>query len=86
MAFVKEELKELLEEDTKRNRGLAQNWFIVKEWNESKRYVASGLKGKNLYEAITAANGVLAWIKQQLIITNKRCAIDSANSLCYNEY
>jgi len=59
------ELQEQLKDDMNGDRALAQNWFIVKQWNESKRYIASGLKGKDLFEAIAGANGVLAWIKQR---------------------
>jgi len=59
------ELKKQLKGDMKKNHALAANWFVVKEWNESKRYVTSGLKGKALYEAITAENGLLPWIKQR---------------------
>jgi len=59
------ELKEQLKDDMNGNRVLAGNWLIVKKWNESKRYVSSGLQGKDLYDAITGPNGVLSWIKQR---------------------
>ncbi|MBI4444052.1 MAG: HEPN domain-containing protein [Acidobacteria bacterium] len=59
------ELKEQLEDDTRKNSGLAANWAVVKSWSEESRYVTSGLKGKDLYTAITGADGVLAWIKQR---------------------
>ena len=59
------ELQEQFKDSMDMNRALAENWLIVKKWNEGKRYVASGLKGKELHEAITGANGVLSWIKQR---------------------
>lgn len=59
------ELKKQLEDEMKKNHALAENWLVVKEWNESKRYVTAGLKGEALYEAITGENGLLPWIKQR---------------------
>ena len=59
------ELKEQLKDDMNGNRVLAGNWLIVTEWNEGKRYVVSGLKGRDLYEAVSGPNGVLSWIKQR---------------------
>ncbi|OFV98316.1 MAG: hypothetical protein A3H28_08180 [Acidobacteria bacterium RIFCSPLOWO2_02_FULL_61_28] len=59
------DLDKQLEDDMKKNHALAENWLVVKDWNESKRYVTAGLQGKALYEAITAENGLLPWIKQR---------------------
>ena len=61
----KADLKEHLDEDIKKNKALNLNWFAVKDWNESKRYETSGLKGKVLYEAVTGSDGGLPWIKQR---------------------
>jgi hypothetical protein len=47
------------------NTALAINWTIVKGWNEEKRYVPTGLKGKNMYAALMGPDGVLTWIKQR---------------------
>ena len=58
-------LDEQLEKDMKGNVSLAVNWGVVKEWDEESRYVASGLKGKDMYTALTGPSGVLAWIKQR---------------------
>jgi len=59
------ELEEQLERDMKTNPALAANWSVVKSWNEGSRYIASGLKGKDLYTAIAGADGVLPWIKHR---------------------
>jgi len=61
----KADLKEQLDEDMKKNQALKLNWLVAKDWNESKRYVTSRLKGKDLYRAITDSDGVLEWIKQR---------------------
>lgn len=58
-------LEKQLEQDMKNSRKLARNWVVVKGWNESARYLSSGLKGKDLYTAVTDADGVLLWIKQR---------------------
>jgi HEPN domain-containing protein len=44
---------------------LAENWDIVKDWNESSRYArTSKTKAEGLYEAITdKKHGVLSWLK-----------------------
>jgi len=57
------ELKNQLEKDMKENPTLGKNWLVVKGWNESARYISSGLNGA-LYTAMTGADGVLPWIKQ----------------------
>ena len=59
------ELEKQLEKDMKKNASLAANWGVVQGWSESSRYVTSGLKGKDLYTAITGKEGVLSWIKRR---------------------
>jgi HEPN domain-containing protein len=54
-----------LDRDMKTNTALAANWNTVRDWDEESRYVASGLRGSDLYAAITGANGVLPWIRQR---------------------
>lgn len=53
-----------LEKDMLANPALAANWNTVKNWNEKTRYITSGLNGRDLYRAVTGADGVLPWIKQ----------------------
>jgi hypothetical protein len=53
-----------LQNDMQSNSALAINWNMVLDWNEEKRYVVSGLKGRDLCSAVTGPNGVLTWIKQ----------------------
>ena len=57
-------LNEQLDDDTKKNPTLGRNWGVVSRWDTESRY-DTGLKGKDLYEAITGADGVLPWIKQR---------------------
>ncbi len=57
-------LDKQLDKDMHANAALAANWNTVKVWNEESRYLASGLNGKDLYAAITGADGVLPWIKK----------------------
>lgn len=61
------ELDEELDKETSdpSKKALAANWSVVKNWSYDSRYLSSGLKGKDLYTAITGADGVLAWIKQR---------------------
>ncbi len=59
------DLERQLKQDMEGNAVLAANWGVVKDWNEASRYITSGLKGKDLYVAITGADGVLPWIKQR---------------------
>jgi len=59
------ELDDQLERDMKGNASLAVNWGVVKEWDEESRYIASGLKGKDMYTALIGSNGVLTWIRQR---------------------
>ena len=58
-------LKQQLERDLKNNASLAANWGVVKSWKDTSRYDRSKLNGKDLYTAITGADGVLPWIKQR---------------------
>ena len=58
-------LQDQLEKDMKANPGLAANWGVVKSWKEESRYVTSGLKGKDFFDAIVGPDGVLPWIKQR---------------------
>jgi HEPN domain-containing protein len=58
-------LEKQLEIDMSLNTALAITWTIVKGWNEEKRYVPTGLKGKNMYAALMGPDGVLTWIKQR---------------------
>ena len=53
----KAELERQLEEDMKKNPALARNWGVVSRWNSESRY-DTGLKGKDLYTAITGSDGV----------------------------
>ena len=57
-------LEKQLDADMKFNAALATNWSVIKDWDEEKRYVLSGLKGKDMCAALTGPNGVLTWIKQ----------------------
>lgn len=58
-------LEQQLERDMKTNANLASNWGAVKDWGEDSRYKFSGLRGRELYLAVTEPNGVLPWIKQR---------------------
>ena len=46
---------------------LKDNWDIVREWNESKRYaLISKAEAEDLYRAITERkHGVLPWLKRR---------------------
>lgn len=57
-------LEQQLQNDMKLNSALAINWNVVLEWNEEKRYVLAGLKGKDMHAALMGPHGVLTWIKQ----------------------
>lgn len=57
-------LKDRLDAELKRNPALAANWGVVKLWNESSRYVVTGLTGKDMYRAVSEADGVLQWIQR----------------------
>lgn len=58
-------LKAQLDRDTRNNAALGASWGVVKSWKEISRYDRSRLSGKDLYRAITGADGVLPWIKQR---------------------
>jgi HEPN domain-containing protein len=58
-------LDKQLEIDAKTNPNLGINWGVVKDWNEEKRYKASGLNGRDLHAAVSGPSGVLLWIKQR---------------------
>jgi hypothetical protein len=59
------DLEVQLEIEMRTNTALATNWGIVKGWSEESRYRISGLNGKDLNSAVSASDGVLAWIKQR---------------------
>lgn len=59
------DLEQQLENDMKKNRALAQNWAVVRDWNEGSRYRSSGLSGRDLHDAVAGPDGVLLWIKQR---------------------
>jgi hypothetical protein len=59
------ELEVQLETEMRTNTSLATNWGIVKSWSEESRYRLTGLNGKDLNNAVSASDGVLAWIKQR---------------------
>jgi hypothetical protein len=58
-------LNDVLEHDMVRNRALAENWGVVKGWDEKSRYQSRGLNGKDLHAAIVGPDGVLQWIRQR---------------------
>jgi HEPN domain-containing protein len=59
------DLETQLENEMKTNTVLAANWGVVKSWDQESRYRVSGLNGKDLYSAVSGADGVLEWIKQR---------------------
>jgi HEPN domain-containing protein len=52
-----------LKKDMVTNKTFEANWSTVKDWTEESRYRTSGLNGKDMYNAVTGADGVLPWIK-----------------------
>ena len=52
-------------QDIANNQALGQNWLVVSQWNETKRYdQMSEPQARALYEAVTDnASGVLPWIR-----------------------
>jgi HEPN domain-containing protein len=56
-------LDEPLETDMGKNKALRENWLIVKDWTEESRYSAAHPAAKDMYNAISGADGVLGWIK-----------------------
>ncbi|HXB21520.1 MAG TPA: hypothetical protein VNV88_09065 [Candidatus Solibacter sp.] len=45
-------LDKQLESDIQTNTALAINWAVVKDWDEEKRYVTSGLNGRDMHAAL----------------------------------
>jgi hypothetical protein len=58
-------LEAQLEREIASNPSFAANWNTVKVWTAESRYQASGLNGKDMYNAVTGPNGVLPWIKSR---------------------
>jgi len=56
-------LKDQRYRELKSNPSFAANWSTVKDWTEESRYKTTGLNGKDMYNAVSGANGVLPWIK-----------------------
>lgn len=59
------ELDGQLEMDMSKNKALEDNWLTVKDWTEESRYSTSRLPAKDMYNAVSGADGVLPWIKQR---------------------
>ena len=57
------ELDDRLEKDMKKKPTLGANWGVVKSWKVDSRYETSGLKGTDMYTAVTGPDGVLPWIR-----------------------
>lgn len=57
-------LEKQLDQEMKRNPGLASKWGVVKDWDVDRRYELKGLKGTDMVSAVTGPDGVLQWIKQ----------------------
>lgn len=52
---------------TRSNPSLADHWSVVKDWNESSRYIlsVSDAQARDLYSACTIKpNGMLSWLKK----------------------
>lgn len=58
-------LKGQRDRELKSNPLFAANWKTVKDWTEESRYKTTGLNGKDMYNAVVGADGVLPWIKQR---------------------
>jgi HEPN domain-containing protein len=52
-----------LKKEIAANPDFAANWNTVKDWTAESRYQASGLNGKDMYNAVRGPNGVLSWIR-----------------------
>jgi HEPN domain-containing protein len=59
------DLTEHLQAEIETNPEFAENWNMVKDWTVDSRYQSSGLKGKELYNAVVGPNGVLPWIRRR---------------------
>ena len=58
-------LSEVMKEEFKTDRLLADNWFIVSDWSEKSRYEARGMDdAKNMVAAVGDERGVLAWLRK----------------------
>ena len=57
-------LNDALDAELRVNPPLATNWGVVKLWSESVRYIVSGLKGRDMYRAVSGPDGVLQWIRR----------------------
>ena len=60
-------LETTFDQDAKDNEALAENWTIVKDWSEDKRYKLTRTRqaALDLYEAVmTDDSGVLKWIRR----------------------
>ncbi len=53
-----------LQNEMKASPTLANNWNVVKTWSEDARYKVSGLKGNDMYLALSGPNGVLTWLRK----------------------
>lgn len=56
-------LEAQLYEEVAANKQFEENWTIVRDWTADSRYKTSGLKGRDLYNAVTGPSGILPWIK-----------------------
>ncbi len=59
-------LEQELKNDMNVNKILEVNWAVVKDWNESSRYLTtiSRREAKDLYSACASRkNGILSWIR-----------------------
>ena len=58
-------LEQILNQELDRNPQFSANWGVVKEWNESSRYVGTItlIEARDMIRAVSApTNGVLRWI------------------------
>ena len=58
-------LQAALDANGKSNISFRNNWDVVKDWNVESRYIASGLKARELYAAVAGRNGVMQWLRQR---------------------
>jgi hypothetical protein len=54
-----------LENEKKTNRALDIYWGVVKDWRVQSRYELAPLQDAYMVTAVTAADGVLQWIKRR---------------------
>jgi HEPN domain-containing protein len=58
----------LFESELKTNSALQNNWAVVKDWSEERRYVPAVMEklARDMYDAVTESrDGVLPWLKKQ---------------------